>query len=87
MVPLHRQGTFRKPGLELSDPRYTGEVESTKDQRQCIADGIDHAVVVFECSIAQLQGHHCLHGLLSGMLTCHQCRGVSLGSEENASSL
>src|SRR5262249_18402897 len=33
MVPLHRQGTLRKPGLELPDPCHTGEVELTKDQR------------------------------------------------------
>src|SRR5262249_1255472 len=82
MIALHRQGTFREPGLELPDSCHTGEVESTENQRQRIAEGIDHAVVVFECPIAQLQGHHCLHSLLSGMLACHQCRGVSLGSEE-----
>jgi hypothetical protein len=87
MVPLHCQGTFRKPGFELSDACHAGEVESTEDQWQRIAEGIDHTVVVLECAIAQLQGHYCLHCLLSSMLACHEGRGVSPHHEQNASHL
>jgi hypothetical protein len=70
----------------LPDACHTGEVESTEDQWQRIAE-VSIMRWSYECSIAPLQGHHGLHCLFSGMLACHEGRGVSLSSEQNASHL